>query len=107
MEEVEKEVLADRLFEVATEGVLQDHPSKVAIKGEVVPSVVESIPTDPSLSSPSRELVPFFKKNIVTFGLVVLSMSTYFSFLNNLLDNLSGLVCFEHMIYFELFLCHV
>nr|POF09658.1 hypothetical protein CFP56_10837 [Quercus suber] len=53
MEEVEKEVLADHPSKVATEGILEDRPSKVAMEGEVAPGVVESIPTNPSLSSPS------------------------------------------------------
>lgn len=60
MEEMEKEVLADRPSEVATEGVLEDRPFEVMTKGEVVPGVVEIIPKDPFLSSPSWELVTLF-----------------------------------------------
>ena len=53
MEEVEKELLANRPSEVATKGILKDHPFEVTTEGEVALGVVESIPMDPSLSSPS------------------------------------------------------
>ena len=60
MEEVEKEVLADR-------------PSEVTTEGEVELGVVESIPTDPFPSSLPREfllLSLFFvrKKNYLFWG---------------------------------------
>ena len=51
MEEVEKEVLEDHPPEAATKELLEDRPSRVATKGDVIPDVTESIPTDPSLPS--------------------------------------------------------
>lgn len=51
MEEVEKEVLEDRPSMTATEELLKGRPSSVATEGKVIPDVVESILTNPSLPS--------------------------------------------------------
>ena len=48
---MEKEVFEDRPSEAAMEELMKDRLSRVAMKGEVIPNFVESLPTDPSLHS--------------------------------------------------------
>ena len=43
--------MEDRPSVAATEELLEDRPSRVATKGEVILDVAESIPTNPSLPS--------------------------------------------------------
>ena len=47
MEKVEKEVLEDRPFEVAMEGLLEDCPFGVVMEGGVILDVAESLPSLP------------------------------------------------------------
>ena len=67
MGEVEKEVFEDRPSKAAMEELMEDHLSRVAMKGGVIPNLAESLPTDPSLPSlPSGFSVFLQGKDIIS-----------------------------------------